>query len=224
MADVHILKELIESIKTELGGKIDNLTKTLEEKDKKIIDLENKVTLLEEKLAYRDTKYDLLERRLDDSEQYSRRTSLRINGIPGAAKESADDCLKKVKSEVAKLGVDINDCEFDRAHRVGYTKDREGNPVKDRQMIVKFATFRARTVVYRNRNVVQGKDAGKVRFYIDQTKRRFELRKMAVDHVKDKPDVEFVFADVNCNLSVRYTNGHYGLFNSMDELINLVGA
>ena len=92
-------------------------------------------------------------------------------------------------------------------------------------MIVKFSTFRARTDVYRNRkkNSDQG-DKGKVRFYIDQTKRRFELRKMAVEHVKGKPDVDFVFADINCNLCIRFSNGRYGFFNSENELINLVGA
>ena len=166
MADVQILKELIESIKTELGGKIDNLTKTLEEKDRKIFDLEAKVAILEDKLAYNDTKHNLLERRVDDSEQYGRRCNLRINGIPISAKETSDDCLNKVKAEVAKLGVDINAWEFDRAHRVGATKDREGRPVKERQMIVRFSTFRARTDVYRKRKRHGDPDQDKVRFYI----------------------------------------------------------
>ena len=105
-----------------------------------------------------------------------------------------------MKAEIAKLGVVIKNCEIDRAHRVGYAVDREGKPVKEQQMIVKFSAFRARTDVYRNRkkNSDQG-DKGKVRFYIDQTKGRFELRNMAVEHVKGKPDVDFVFADINCN-------------------------
>ena len=103
MARVEILKELIESIKTELGGKIDALTKTLDDKNSKIIELENKLTLLEDKIAYSETKFNLLERRLDDSEQYSRRSSLRINGIPTAAKETGDDCLKK--SEIRNQGL-----------------------------------------------------------------------------------------------------------------------
>ena len=170
MADVQTLKALIESIKTELGGKIDNLTKTLEEKDKKIVDLETKVTLLEDKLAYSETKYNLLERRIDDGEQYSRRFSLRINGIPTAAKETADDCLRKVKEEVAKLGVNIKDCEFDRAHRVGSAKDSKGVPKKDRQMIVRFATFRARII---ERKITASRD--KIRRDFTSTKQRDDL-------------------------------------------------
>ena len=166
MADTQTLLNKIEEIRRDLGGRIDNLVKALEEKDKNIIDLETKVALLE-------TKCNLLERRLDDSEQYTRRQSLRINGIRTSANETAKDCLEKVKGEVAKLGLQVQDCEFDRAHRVGPTVDRAGNPIKDRQMIVRFTTFRARTAVYRGR-----KNGNKdVRFYIDQTKRRFELKK-----------------------------------------------
>ena len=212
MADTQTLLNKIEEIRNDLGSRIDNLVKALEEKDKTIINLETKVALLE-------TRCNLLERRLDDSEQYTRRSSLRINGIPSSSNETAKDCLDKVKGEVAKLGIQVQDCEFDRAHRIGPTVDREGKPIKDRQMIVRFSTFRARTAVYRNR-----KNGNKdVRYYIDQTKRRFELRKMAVKHCEDKLDVDFVFVDVNCNLCIRLKNGKFEFFNS-NELINLVGT
>ena len=215
------LKTLIETIKTDLGNKIDNLVKKLDDKDKTIEDLQAKVTLLEGKVAYNEKRYELLERRMDDSEQYSRRTSLRINGIPYHGKESAEESLRKVKVEVVKLGIDIKDDDYDRAHRVGFTKDIQGNPVKNCQMIVKFTSFRSRTDVYRNRK--KGTEGGKVRFYVDQTKRRFDLRKMAVEYVKDKPDVDFAFVDINCSLCLRLKNGQFRFFNSEEELINLVG-
>ena len=98
---------------------------------------------------------------------------------------------------------------------VGYTVDREGKPVKEQQMIVKFSTFRALTEVYRNRkkNNDQG-DKGKVRFYIDQTKRRSELRKMAVEHVKGKPDVDFVFADITATYAFALVMVGMGFLNS----------
>ena len=47
MAQVEILKELI---KTGLGGKIDTLTKMLDHKNSQIIELENKLNLLEDKI------------------------------------------------------------------------------------------------------------------------------------------------------------------------------
>ena len=210
MATNDELKLLIETIRTDLGSKIDALVKKLDEKDEKIEELQNKVKVLEE----------LLDRRLDDSEQYSRRTSLRLNGIPYSGKETAAESLQKVKDEVSKLGLEdkLLDFDFDRAHRVGPVRDQNGKLRTDRQMIVKFTSFRSRTAVYRGR-----KKEGNVRIYIDQTKRRFDLRKMAVDYVKTKPDVDFVFVDVNCSLCVRFKNGLFKFFNSEEELINLVG-
>ena len=166
MANINELKVLLESIKSELGNKIDVLVAKLDEKDRRIVELETKVNALEEKAAYNDTRYNLLECRLDDSEQYSRRTSLRINGIPYNGNETSEESLQKVKGEIEKLGVKLDACEFDRAHRVGYKTDREGNPMNSRQMIVKFTTFRARSIVYRNRVKGNGERVdGSVRFY-----------------------------------------------------------
>ena len=174
---------------------------------------------MEEKLAYSDKKFELLERRLDDYEQYGSRTSLRINGLKHVENKNAHDCLAMVKNEIQNLGIDLDERDFDRAHRVGKPIDREGNPAKDRQIIVKFTSFRARTKVYRNR----AKDEGKPRFYIDQTLRRYKLRQKAVEYVKNKSNVHFVFVDVNCNLCVRMNNGQYKFFNSEEELIKIVG-
>ena len=146
-------------------------------------------------------------------------SSSRINGIPYNGKETAEESLQKVKEEVVNFGVGIEDSQFDRAHRVGNATDKEGKPVKDRQMIVKFTTFWARTLVYRNRK----NDRIRLRFYVDQTKRRFELRKGAVEYVKDKPGVDVVFVDINCKLCIRFNNGKYVYFNSKEELTNIVG-
>ena len=209
MAGNGELKQLFDDLKKELCDKIDKLNKQLEEKDSKIETLEKRC--------------ELFERRLDDSEQYSRRTNLRINGIPYNGIESAVDSLNIVKEEIVKLGINLADCEFDRAHRVGFSKDKEGNPVKDRQMIVKFTSFRARSRVYQNRPKYENRNVEGVRFYIDQTKRRFNLKKMAIDYVKDKPNVDFCFVDINCSLCVRFKDGKFKNFSSHEELVNLVG-
>ena len=46
---------------------------------------------------------------------------------------------------------------------------------------------------------------------------------MAVEYVKAKPEVDFVFADINCSLCVRFKNGRYDFFNSEEELYRIVG-
>ena len=227
MCSIDEVKTLIQGIESNLGGKIDLLTKSLEEKINIIAKLEQRIVVLEENAAYNEKKYELLERRLDDSEQYSRRTSLRINGIPIEQNEKASDCLQKVKTEVAKLGLNLQDSDFDRAHRVGPAKDAHGVEFKNRQMIVKFTSFQARTKVYQGRPKTQNRGGegseSPVKFYIDQTKRRFDLKKKAIEYVKSKPEVDFVFVDVNCNLSIRFKNGRFERFNSEHELHRLTG-
>ena len=70
-------------------------------------------------------------------------------------------------------------------------------------------------MIYSNRD-----KRGDVRFFLDHTKRRFELKKMAIERVKGNPDVHFVFTDLNCNLCIRFNNGVYKYFNSVEELEN----
>ena len=105
MSDTADLKGLMERMEKTLGDKIDALTQKLAEKDKKIEELQKKVFEFEVKADYTEKRFELLERRLDDYEQYSRRTSLRVNGIPYDQNETAENCLQKVKTEIAKLGV-----------------------------------------------------------------------------------------------------------------------
>ena len=57
-------------------------------------------------------RYNLLECRLDDGKQYSRRTCLHINGIPYYRNESSEESVKEVKAEIEKLDVKLDDCEL----------------------------------------------------------------------------------------------------------------
>ena len=107
------------------------------------MELQDNVRLLREKVAFNDNRFELFERLSDDNEQYSRRTCLRLNGIPYSGNESAEQSLKKVKDEEFKLEL-LNDLvgrDFDRAHRVGPSHDRDCKLRADRQMIVKFTSF-----------------------------------------------------------------------------------
>ena len=231
MANIQELKDLLDNIKLDLeskatNAKIDELLALIKEKDNKIDMLDNKVDMLEqrliileEKLEYQTKSNILLERKIDDGEQYLRRQNLRINGITCEENERESDeaTLAKVKNEVRKLGIDMEDCDFDRAHRIGPTKKDENGRALPRPMIVRMTSWRARTLIYRNR-----KKDGNVKFYIDQTKRRFQLKKSAIEHTKNNPDVHFAFVDVNCNLCIRFKNGVYKFFNSMEELTNIL--
>ena len=65
----------------------------------------------------------------------------------------------------------------------------------------------ARTTIYRAR-----KKDGNVKIYMDLTKLRFVLKKLAQERIKVNVLVDFVFADVNNNISMRLKNGQFNFF------------
>ena len=224
MADLAALKTLVEGIREELrskatSAKLDELIAKIDEKDTAITTLTDRVNHLESRLAVVEKTNQLLERKCDDLESYTRRQNLRIVGIPEPddGSETADVCLDKVKEEICKLdGVHLNlDAVIDRAHRVGPKKNKEGKPVQ-RPMIVRFVSWRSRTHVYSNRK--KGKDNNGSRFYVDLTKRRVELKKVAVAKTENNPKVSFAYADVNNNICLMLKDGTKKFFNSEEEL------
>ena len=79
------------------------------------------------------------------SEQYSQRTCVRITNISREDDDMLEKVLEKVKRLVNEAGVDIPDSNIDKAHRIRTKKD------KKQAIIVKFTTFRHRTLLYRAR-------------------------------------------------------------------------
>ena len=213
MGDIEELRKVVETIRTNMATneKIDEFMKILAEKDAKISQLEERISFLEQSNSL-----------LDDNESYTRRQNLRIIGIPPAelgVKETPDEVVDKVKAAIGNLNIpdlDINSA-VDRAHRVGKQYgDINGKTVHP--VIVRFTSWRARTAIYRKRE-----RRGQVRFYIDLTKRRFDLRKKAEKLVENNQGVQYVFADVNNNIALKLTNGNLKFFNSEDELRTILG-
>ena len=64
---------------------------------------------------------------MEESEQYSRRNSVRILGIPvDKENETSHDVLEKVQDIIQRALVVIPDLAIDRAHRIGkrYTDEK----------------------------------------------------------------------------------------------------
>ena len=228
MADIAELKALIQNLQAELAKtakqeSIDDLLTKLAAKDETIGKLEKRIENLEGRVAVAENTNALLIRKNDDLESYTRRQNLRIVGIPEPEdrKETADACIEKVKEEILKLGDDVHlnlDWAIDRAHRVGPSKDKQGKNI-ERAMIVRFTSWRARTVVYTNRK--KGNNQG-AKFYVDLTKRRFDLKKKAEEKTRDNPLVKFAYADVNNNICLMMEDGTKKFFNSEDELDSIL--
>lgn len=82
-----------------------------------------------------DNKVAKLEASNDSLEQYSRRNSVRISGIPQREQENTD----KIVLDVARsMGVPLEITDIDRSHRVGSDKNRK------RDILVKFVSYRTR--------------------------------------------------------------------------------
>lgn len=105
---------------------------------------------LEASLREKDERIASLERKLEDKqdalEQYQRRQSLRIFGIPENNNEDTDQIAIEV---AAKVGVNLVVSDIDRSHRVGRQGDRP------RPVIVKFVSYRKRREVFTNKKLLK---------------------------------------------------------------------
>ena len=89
------------------------------------------------------------------------------------------------------------------------------DPKKDKKqaIIVKFTTYSHRTLLCRARRQLKNG----VKLHIDLSKKRFKLLLDAQKYVENIGEVQFVYADVNCNLKVKFCSNDESFFTSMQE-------
>ncbi|KAJ8306878.1 hypothetical protein KUTeg_014962 [Tegillarca granosa] len=124
-----------------------------------------------------------LQNSIDALEQYSRRNSIRIAGIP----EKSDEKIDEIVLDIAKrANVDIDQRVIDRSHRIG--PPRGGT---NRQILVKFTSHRPKYSLMKARkdwNKPQCRDSVLRSIYVneDLTKKRSKLYSIARSYVKQK--------------------------------------
>ncbi len=131
--EMRSLKTSVERIE----AKVD-LNRTLA-KEAKQLGVENK-----SKIEDLETKLETLEKRMVDQEDYSRRSNLKIYGIPESDKETPENLLDTISTmfkNVMKLNYDI---KIEKAHRIG----RQFNKSNPRPIIVRFNCFQDRMAVW----------------------------------------------------------------------------
>ena len=102
------LEELKSSVEV-MSDKFDEYEKDRKEKEKIINGLQNEVSFLKERI-------DLLEKKSDDSEQYSRRNCQLVHGVEEQEQENTDNILLNVIKE--HLDIELSVKDFDRSHRL----------------------------------------------------------------------------------------------------------
>ena len=119
--------------------------------------LKQRILALEGKQEVFQAHLSELETRLDDSEQYSRRPCLRVFVVPLPANgnESNSDCVAIAKKIFAEMGVTVPDDGLDRVHRID-KKEKNAAGIVEQPLIMKFASLKYRTAVYRGRKKFDG--------------------------------------------------------------------
>ena len=137
----------------------------------------------------------------DDLEQYGRRLCVRLEDIPVEKDETADKVFSKAENMLKEACPNLSGDCIDRAHRIGRDYKCHKTNKTCCSVIVRFTSFKHRTSIYRNRNIlkdVKGQDL---------TKKRYNILKSARSIADEKQDVNYVFTDVNCRLKVVFKDG-----------------
>ena len=188
---------------------ISALMETINKQKEVIAKMQDKISVLESHINH-------LAKSNDEVEQYQRRLCLRINGIDlpsdDDVKETSEECLAKVQEVFEDLGLSIPPNVINRAHRVGRVIMLKGKKV--RSMIVRFTTFRHRSMVYRAR-----KKSNQCKIKLDLTKRRVNLLKQANEKLHTRPD-SYAFCDLNCR-PCWFDQGTYKYFNDIETFEKL---
>lgn len=187
----------------------------------RIQQLERKVASLEHEQAFASVCRKNLERKIDDCEQYSRKVSLVLHGVPVKRGDDDSAIRQLVVEEIKRLKLDILEREVDRAHRTGAPYFNRVTKSRVTPVIVRLTSWYARNEFYNAR-----KDS---KFFIkaDMTQRRLDVLNQArdlqaVENSTAAKVAKRIFADRNCHLTFISIDDRFFKFNSIDEFANLI--
>ena len=223
------MKDIVtnEAIANHIQKLEDKLISKLENQAEEIKNLRSRHNELEGRIAVLENLVKLQEIKSDDVEQYSRRLCLRVNDIPLKSAETNRDLENQLENEFINMGLNIPKEAIDRVHRVGRKYevdevDRDGvvtGVSLKQQVIIRFSTWSHRTQVYKAR-----KRSKFMKFKVDLTKRRVNLLSRARSLIENVEGIDFVFADVNCRLNVKFSDERVKAFNTETELANIIAG
>ena len=142
-------------LETQLGSLEKKLNELINSNQAKIAKLNEELTKLKNNLALKDKTITGLEddnyrlsQEVDDLEQYTRRTNVRIYGVAEQPEENTDNlAVDFFKSE---LNVDVASNDISRSHRVG-----KKSGAKPRPIIVRFTKHNTKVAAMSRRRVLK---------------------------------------------------------------------
>ena len=186
---------------------------------KRILQLELEHDKARAENAHLQQKVGLLERKVDQLDQYGKRPNLLIDGIPFKRNETPDTIRNAVLGEIDKLGLEIDDCEVDRAHRAEQ-RYMDSNGRWQQPVIVRFISWGARNVMYQSRKQSRYRYRAHLTEYrqavLENARNRLLTHKMYAEKI------DYVFADKNCTLTAHSVDGRFLGFSSDLEFDSLL--
>ena len=214
-------------------GKIESLQEKIIEKNNKINELEDKLIASTQRNVQQFGKlHNTLREKFDLNEQYSRKDSLRISGIPIEENETNATLQSALIEKLSEHNVIIKDSDIFRLHRS--SKPSPLNKYKEyinktsnmrmeidpndksetADMIVRFANWPARANVYSLHYV---KDID-LRVKTDRTQYRQELLQLVRDKLKNRQLKAYSYSTAECKLVVKdVTTNKRHYYTNFDE-------
>ena len=120
LPDKNYIDNVVDRLMTQINERFqaqDDKIKQLEDRLEKLEsqNFEERMEKLESELAV----IDKLAERVDDAEQYSRRTCLRLYNMGLPARGEQEDCMKKVEKILEQMDCGVNIDAVDRSHWIG---------------------------------------------------------------------------------------------------------
>ncbi|KAH8042453.1 hypothetical protein HPB51_023463 [Rhipicephalus microplus] len=125
------------------------------------------------------SQQDVLQSRLDDLEDRSRRSNLLVHGIPDSRESWQDTEEKTLAALSSATGKAITGNDVDRVHRIGTFSSSKTRPV-----IIKFRSFKMKEAILSDRAVLKTKDIAVSEDYSVATR---QARKKLVEFGKGQP-------------------------------------
>ena len=215
-AVANALNEAVSKAVAPLTAQIEQLTQLLNQKNENITQLESKIIAVNKHNV--ELRSEIIEK-TNALEQYSRKDSLRLEGLPIAPNEDNDSLKTTVVNKLSELGVELEDSDIFRLHRSGkphpmnkykayvnrvneQTADFEPINIdphdksETTQVLIKFTNWNARSRVYQ----LHYKKGLAIRVKCDLTKASQDILNTARTYLKDNHLNGYVYNDAECRL------------------------
>ena len=147
---------------------------------------------------------------------------MKIDGVPSVDSETSSGVLEKVKEICAESHLEIPDSNLERAHRIGKPYFDKIKKVKCKSIIIRFNTFRHRTLLYKAKKDIKQKKGYKIRLDRKRHQRRYLMLSEANKLASDNQNANFFYTDVNCRLKIRWNDNQEDFFDTLEDLRDLL--